>query len=273
MELSCLPVSLFPKLITKEMSLYEWAVLGKEAGLDYIDLSVLFFHSRTRREILAAKESLGRAGMRVAMITTYPDFADGDPVQRRRELAHTFSDIELASELGAGYLRITAGQKHWGADKAATLDRVTECFLRCAEYAKQAGVKLVYENHAKPGAWDEFDFCFETDIFLRLSEKLRDSEVRINFDTANTAGYGDDPLPVFKAVFDRVETIHAADIALPGEMRYTEIGAGCAPIREVLAYAKAHGFDGLISIEEASMHGADGILRGAKTLRRIWEAV
>lgn len=272
MKLSCLPVSLFPDIISGNMDLYEWADSARKIGLDAVDMSILFLHSRTRREILGAKTALERAGMSVSMITTYPDFADPSPVQRRRELAHACSDIAAAAELGASYVRITAGQTH-ACDIQKTLEHVIECFSACETFARAAGVRLVYENHAKPGAWDRPDFDFDTSVFLRLAEMTRELDIGINFDTANTLGFGDDPVSVFQTVFSQVKTIHVADIQERGQMHYTEIGQGAAPIKEILRLAKAQGFDGLVSIEEASMHGLDGIARAVDTVRKIWACV
>ena len=45
MKLSCLPVSLFPEIISGRMSVAEWAKLATEVGLDGLDLSVLFLRA------------------------------------------------------------------------------------------------------------------------------------------------------------------------------------------------------------------------------------
>lgn len=272
MKLSCLPVSLFPDLISGKMDLYEWADNAREMGLDAVDMSVLFLHNRTRRELLRAKEALDRGKMPLAMLTTYPDFTDPSAGQRRREVAHACSDIAAAAELGAAYVRITAGQSRTG-DVEEALDHVTACFSECQRFAAGMGVELVYENHAKPGAWDRPDFDFDTSVFLRLARRTKDMDIGINFDTANTLGFGDDPLPVFEEVLPQVKTLHIADIQGRGQMRYTEIGQGTAPIREILHIAKRAGFDGLISIEEASMNGLEGIRRAAGTVREMWDAL
>lgn len=203
MRLSCLPVSLFSDLIKKEMDIYEWADSARKMGLDAIDLSILFFPNRTRREMLRIKDALAKAGIEVAMLTTYPDFADPNPAQRQRELAHTYSDIAVAQELGAPYLRITAGQVHNDGDMQKTLESIVECFEKCEIFANSLGIKLLYENHAKPGAWDKVDIDFDTKVFLRLAEMTKNSHIKINFDTANTLAHGEDPIPVLKKVLGK----------------------------------------------------------------------
>ena len=47
MKLSCLPVSFFADILGGRMSVSEWARMGRELGLDAIDLSILFVPDRT----------------------------------------------------------------------------------------------------------------------------------------------------------------------------------------------------------------------------------
>ena len=47
MKLSCLPVSFFEEILTGKMTLNEWAYIGAEAGLDAVDLSILFLPELT----------------------------------------------------------------------------------------------------------------------------------------------------------------------------------------------------------------------------------
>ena len=150
---------------------------------------------------------------------------------------------------------------------------VADYFRRSAEIAKSFNVKLVYENHAKPGAWDMPDFLFNPDAFRKVVNTLKGTEVRVNFDTANTFGYGGDTVGLFKEVFDSVETIHIADMVQAGKLDYARIGHGGAPIREVLSFANQKGFDGWLCIEECSNNGLVGIEEAAKTVRQLWAEV
>ena len=47
MKLSCLPVSLFSAIINRQMSLIEWAELGRQIGLDGVDISLLFIENHS----------------------------------------------------------------------------------------------------------------------------------------------------------------------------------------------------------------------------------
>ena len=268
---SCLPVSLFPQILSGEMTTGQWAAAAKEIGFDRIDISTLFLRARTPMELGKIKRELDEAGMKLAMITTYPDFTTPDPRQRERELAYAIADIASASELGAQYLRITAGQDYEDQDEDESVCRAADAFARCCEYAERWGVQLLLENHSKPGAWKRMDFDFDTNRFLKLVNATQDLPVGINFDTANTYASGDDAIDVFCRVSNRVQTIHINDVQAPYSLSFTGIGKGTAPIGGILKEAKKRGFAGLLSIEEVGGRGLEGIYASYQNAKKLWE--
>ena len=86
MRLSCLPVSYFQDIINGRMSIKEWALEGSRIGLDGVDLSVLFLKNRSAEYLDKVRQEIEEAGVRVAMVTTYPDFTHPDPAERERQL-------------------------------------------------------------------------------------------------------------------------------------------------------------------------------------------
>jgi sugar phosphate isomerase/epimerase len=273
MKISCLPVSFYQEIMSGRMKVSEWAVLASQVGLDAIDLSVLLVRNRTPVYLEKLRDELVQTGMPVTMVTSYQDFTHPDRIQRERELAYCIGDIAMASQLNAAYLRITAGQSHEQPNELnedETLDTVADYFYKAKKWADQFGVKLVYENHSKPGAWLHPDYLFDTVRFLRLAEKLKNSGIRINFDTANTFAYGDDPIPVFKKVLPLVETIHVSDVAAKNSLQFTTIGTGVAPVEEILLIARNSGFNGWLCIEEASFTGMEGVRRAVEFVRKTW---
>jgi sugar phosphate isomerase/epimerase len=249
MKLSCLPVSLFQE----NPPLADWARLAKELGLDGFDLSVLQLRNRATDF---------PHELPIVMVTTYPDFTHPDAGQRARELEQLRGDIKLASKIGAKYLRITAGQAHPGVDGVRW---VVDAFRQAREFA--GDLTLVFENHSKPGVWQYADFSQPTEIFLKIA---KETGIAINFDTANTLVYGDDPLPVLREVIDQVVTVHVADTAQRGRLEPVVIGTGAAPIRAVFELLQARGFDGWVCIEEASRTGRAGFEQAVKYVRETW---
>jgi len=272
MKLSCLPVSFFPKIVAGEMSVGDWAKVGAEAGLDAIDLSVLFLKRLDADYLQQMRRDIEAAGMRVQMITSYPDFTNPDAAERRRQLEQEIAFIEAAGRLGAETIRVTSGQAHPGLREEDGLRWALEGLRGCEEAGRKAGVKLVLENHGKPGVWQYTDFDQPTHIFLALAEALRDSSIGINFDTANPIAYGDDPLPILEKVIDRVVTIHAADTDTRGALNHVLLGTGLVPFKAIFGFLKKAGWDGWICMEENSRRGAQGVQEAAAFIRKTWQA-
>lgn len=271
MKLSCLPVSYFTQIISGEMSIKDWAYQGAELGLDAIDLSILFIDKRTPCHLDKLRREIESAGVQVSMVTTYPDFTHPDSVQRQREGGKCRDDIVTAARLGAELVRVTAGQAHPATGREQGLNWAVEGLTQMIETTQKYDVTLVFENHTKPGVWEYVDFSHPTDIFLEIVDRTADTSLGINWDTANTLAYGDDPIPVLERVLDRVTSVHVADIAVRGEFRPVQIGTGVVPLREIFSILKGAGFCGWICIEEASFQGKTGIKAAVAFVRKSWE--
>ena len=252
------------------MQIGEWARMGAELGLDAIDLSIMFIKNHTSVYLKRTRKDIEASGMSVTMITAYPDFTHPCLIQRERELEYFKHDIALSSDLGATYLRILAGQAHPDTPIEEGINWVVESFRQVSPLADKLKVKLLFENHSKPGAWDYVDFSHPTEIFLRIVERIKDTGIGINFDTGNTLVYGDDPIPVLKKVISRVETIHAADTATRGKLDPVLLGEGIVPFAEIFSLLRQNKFDGWICIEESSGTGKEGIRKAVDFVRKTW---
>ncbi len=270
MELSCLPVSLFPIFLSGEFSIAQWARLGAELGLEAIDISILFLKSREKSHLQDIAASIRNSRVRLALVNTYPDLTHPDPGQRATQEEKLLADIDAAAQLGAAMVRITAGQAHPGLARNQAVKWVLDSFRRVAGRAEKLGVKLVYENHSKPGVWQYPDFSHPADIFLEIVEGISDTAIGILYDTANAIARGDDPLWLLEQVRNRVTCIHAADTGTSGELKPVLAGTGVVPFREIFRSLREAGFDGLISIEEASQQGKAGLQRAIQFVRKTW---
>lgn len=272
MEISCLPVSFFQDITENKMSVGDWARVAKSAGLSNIDLSCMFIKNHTPVYLKQLKDSVEEQNMAIKMITTYPDFSNPSKLQRERELAYLYSDIATASYLGVPYIRITAGQEHDGISVSDGINNVVEYFKRSVDFAEKMGVTLVYENHAKPGAWDRVDFSYATDVFLEIFEKTADVGLLVNFDTANPVAFADEnePMKILPKVIKRLGTVHIADSSTKGVLNHTVIGTGLVKFDEIFAFLKENGYDGLLSIEEGSGTGIEGVKTAVNFVKEKW---
>jgi sugar phosphate isomerase/epimerase len=271
MKLSCLPVSLFGDITEGRMGLSEWLDLAIDCGLDGADISIMFLKNHTNTYLGQIKKLLAEKNMPFIMCATYPDFTHYDAVQLRREMDYLRHDIALCSELNISYLRVLAGQAHPEMPVERGVDQAVTYLREAVKYADDYGVTLVYENHAKPGAWQYIDLTYPPDLFLRVLEGIWDTNIRVNFDIGNVTAYGADPLALLSRVFEKVETIHVSDMTEKGKFGPAAIGTGVAPIREVFSLLKQRGFDNWLCIEEASGGGEKGVREAIKATRRLWE--
>ena len=272
MRLSCLPVSFFDDIISGKMSVAEWARMGCELGLDAIDLSILFVPDRSTAAVAALRQQIEAEGMRVAMITSYPDFTHPDAAQRTRELEFETQVIEVAHDMGARMVRVTAGQAHPETRRDEGIGWAVEGLCRLTERVRTPGVQLVYENHAKPGAWQYADFSQPPDIFLQIVRETADVPLGVNFDTGNAASFAEDPLQLLEAVIDRVVSIHASDSSTHGALNHCLLGTGITPFPQLFSRLKQHGWNGWICMEEASRLGRMGVEKAAAFVRATWSA-
>jgi sugar phosphate isomerase/epimerase len=269
MRLSCLPVSLYGAILRGDMTVRDWARLAREAGLDAMDLSILFLQDRSLDEVADMSRQIEAEDMRVAVVTTYTDFTHPDPQERRRQREKLSTDLERCRLIGAEMVRLTAGQAHPGLTRARGVALAVEGLRDGALMAQRAGILPLFENHSKPGVWEHADFSHPTEVFLEVADALSDAGIDILFDTANPAAFGEDPCPLLSRVIGRVRCVHVADTAELGALRPARIGTGVVPFTRL--FGILHGYQGLISIEEASGNGVEGILQAVSFVREAWK--
>ena len=260
MRLSCLPVSLYPDLLSGRLTPGGWFRLAAALGLDGADLSVAHVRSRSPAYLDDLKAESVDAGVSIAMLVTYTDFTQPNASRRAQETDELRRWIDAAARLGASYLRVTAGQAHPDVSESDGLDWAVAGLVACLDPAEAAGVRLLYENHVRGAAWTRNDFTQPAARFLQVVHRTAESSLGVLFDTANNLALDEDdgnPLALFEQVKDRVGAVHLSDLRRRGAFEPVLVGRGVAPIPALLAALVGAGFDGWISVEEASHSGPD----------------
>jgi len=270
MKLSCLPVSFFADITAGKLTVADWARMGASLNLDAVDLSILFLPELTVKAAEAIRSQVKDVGMSVTMLTTYPDFTHPDPQQRARELDQEIQAVHLAAAMGALFIRVTAGQAHPETSVKDGINWAAESLSRLVDTAGNLGVKLAYENHAKPGAWAYTDFSQPPEIFLEILSRVSSPLLGVNFDTGNATAFAADPVVFLDQVLRRVVSVHAADTSKRGQLNHVLLGTGVTPFRELFHHLKLSGWDGWICMEEASNQGRPGVEAAASYVRRTW---
>jgi sugar phosphate isomerase/epimerase len=270
MKLSCLPVSLYPELSAGTRSLADWFRFAAELGLDGADVSVVHLASTDPAYLQTLRSQATDVGIQIAMLVTYADFTHPDAAERARQIETLRRYIGVAAALDTPYIRVTAGQAHPGLERSAALEWAVEGLTACLDEAEDNGVILCYENHTKGYAWTYNDFSQPSDIFLEIVERTKGTTLRLLFDTANTLATGDDPLRVLAKVKSRVSMIHTNDIARAGYFEPVLLGTGVSPIVPIYRMLHENGFDGWVSVEEASKTGEDGFRKAIPYADQAW---
>ncbi|MFI6071747.1 sugar phosphate isomerase/epimerase family protein [Actinoplanes sp. NPDC051343] len=196
-----------------------------------------------------AREQLESSGLTLLGLATYVRLSSG---------ADGFDEhLRLALDLGAPALRLMPGDGPVSA-AAAALSAV-------AARASGSGVRLLVETH---------------DAFLRGSElaALLDAagtSAGAIWDALHPWRAGEAPAETFAALRPWLAEIQIKDVAAPDRRTPLVPGRGSVPCREVLALARAGGFDGPVVLEhEARWYpGAapiDDAIEGALALTEVY---
>jgi len=180
--------------------------------------------------------------------------------------------MAVAANLGAGLVRVTAGQAHPETGRSEGIAWAADGLRRLVESTRGLGVTPVYENHAKPSAWAFTDFSQPPEIFTEIVRRTADVGLGVNFDTGNAAAFADDPLALLDQVIHRVVSVHASDTAARGELRHVLLGTGVTPYPALFERLVRAGWDGWICMEEASFQGRAGVEAAAGFIRQVWQA-
>ena len=225
-------------------------------------------NAKTKKTPRAALEE---SNIEPCMLACYCDLTHPDTAQRSQELTDLKADIGLAKALGVKFIRVTAGQNHLGIERETGVRWVTDGFRRALDEAEKHGITLAYENHTKGAPWDYWDFSQPTEIFLEILDALADTPLGVCFDTANPLVLGEDVLALLDKVIQRIVVLHIFDLRAVRVFEPVRVGTGASPIPQIFSRMRQTGYDGWLSIEEASRSGQEGFEQSIAYVRNTWE--
>ena len=273
MRLSCIPATYFVELIEGRMTMEAWIDLAASLGLDGLDFGQAWFRDRRPATIASLRRRIEDRGLQACMLTCAPDFTHPEATARQATYDEMRAMIELAHQLGAPLIRVTAGQAHPSVSRAQGVAWVFEGITKLLPHAEAAAVTLAYENHTKASVWQYRDFSEDSAIFLEIVRAMEGTGLRVNFDTANPLVHDEDPLPLLRQVAHRVASLHANDVRIRGRFDFCVVGQGLVPYGEIFAFLKRTvGFNGWISVEEYSRTGHQGFREAIRFVRDAWAA-
>jgi sugar phosphate isomerase/epimerase len=283
-------ISVFPKcyledLVEGRMDLLEWIDRGSRLGAEGLELYDGFFRRTGGASLRPVKEALARAGQEVSLLCFSPDFTHPDPAERRRQAARQGAAIDLAADLGSGFVRTLSGQRHPSTSREDGVRWAVEGIRASLEHAERRGVVLCLENHYKDGLWRYPEFAQRSEVFLEIVEQVRSPWFGVQYDPSNAIMAGEDPLLLLDQVKDRVVSMHASDrylaeggrledlrqadgtIGYSPLLRHGETGRGLNDYDAIFRTLRSVGFRGWISVED----GMDGMEQMARSVAFLEE--
>lgn len=250
----------------REMKLDEYFEAVRALGIPFVEVNCTqsvpkhLSPKATPEEAKQISELAQSLGVKVVALAASNDFTTENEASWRNHVEAVKYVVDLAEAAGAEVVRIFAGwtQK---VDNAA-FERAARGIREVGEYAEAKGIAIAVENHGGITATGE-----QCAKLLGLVGEL--PNVGLNYDPANFAYYGEDPLHALKAIGKRVAYCHLKDVRRTpdGKPEYCAVGDGeinWAPIFEELRSF----YVGYLAVEyERSEDVVDGTKRSLETIR------
>lgn len=188
------------------------------------------------------KEHADRLGLTIAALCGHQDFITADAGLEAR--ARKFEAImDLAVQWGTPVVTTESGRAAAGADPERLWETLVGVVRRVCRHGERVGAYFCIEASGS---------CFvaNADDVRRLIDAVGSSALRVNFDPANYAMFGNDPVAAVRALGRHIAHTHAKDgVRRDGRAREVPLGQGAVPWREYVAALRESGYDGFLTIE------------------------
>jgi sugar phosphate isomerase/epimerase len=191
------------------------------------------------------KKEIHAAGLRIACVSSSANLYFEDPAKRDQQLADARRFIDLASTLGAPYVRVFGGKAESDKNPAPdepTKKRVASALRELGEYSGPKSVTVIIESHDH----------FTSSATLRDVLQAADSEhVALLWDAHHTfATSNEDPEFTVRQVGKWIRHTHLKDSVGSGEDRhYVLTGRGNVPIQRQIEALQKIGYKGFFCFE------------------------
>ncbi|MEX0718310.1 MAG: sugar phosphate isomerase/epimerase family protein [Planctomycetaceae bacterium] len=169
------------------------------------------------------RRELREAGFRICGLASSVRFDDVDERLRAMQLESGRRHVELAAELGAGFVRVfgdTLPDESETAARIAAFDRIAAGLNELGEHAGSAGVEILIETHG--------DFC-ASPAMAALCERMEHPAVGVLWDTHHPWRFHEeDPAATFARIGRFVRHTHWKDSVTRAALEPTDARASAA---------------------------------------------
>lgn len=255
MKLSLMTFTMLGDCLKKYMDADLLCKNVKDSGLDEVDMMQMEFQYYGKKEMLYAMEKYGircSCLIMAASFYTNPSAVEG-------EIRH---GLELAREVGAGYLMVVPGNMD-AADREACigfakeeiLDQAAAHFRKAVELSGTYGIQICFEN--TPHAYKPLASVEDCKALLEKVPGLK-----LVFDTGNfrVADKENDEMASYRSLKKWIVRFHLKEVRIGtyangepcvgGEaIKACFPGTGVIPLQKIIRTSLEEGFDGTFAIE------------------------
>jgi fructoselysine 3-epimerase len=233
------------------------AALGYEGVEILADVPHLYVQDTTAADIDDLRRVLARTGLKPASLnantaTGYyrrdfweplfePSIANPDGTARRWRIDYSKKCIDLAQQLGAPCISLTAGRLANTLSPEQSMDLLVEALWELVEYAGNRNIRIGLEY--EPGLLIEN--CREMHWLL---QQIDSPFLGVNLDLGHSHVQGEDPAAVLTLFGERIVHVHLEDIG--GRKHFHLIpGLGQVDFAGIFRLLEASGYDGFVTVE------------------------
>ena len=181
-----------------------------------------------------ARRHLRAHGLAVSCLGASAQMHDMDPVKHAAQLDEARRFIDLASALGAPYVRVFGNEYVPGVPRADMLAHIAGALHELGDYARRTGVTVVIESHG--------DFT-DSPALLEILQKADSPNVALLWDAHHTFVSGkEEPEDTVRQLGKYIRHTHLKDSVPAGnDRRYVLTGTGQVPVQrqiEALPFAE-----------------------------------
>ena len=193
----------------------------------------------TDGQIEQSKKEIAIRGLHIACVSSSANMHDTGP-EHEKQLADARRFIDLASRLGAPYIRVF-GNKLVGP-QAAAVEHIAGSLRELGSYAGPKTVTVILESHG--------DFTTSS-VLQEILERAASPHVALLWDAHNTFVEGkEDPEVTVRQLGKYIRHTHLKDARLAnGQDNYVLTGRGDVPVKRQVELLAASGYTGYYSFE------------------------
>jgi sugar phosphate isomerase/epimerase len=174
-------------------------------------------------------------------ITAYTSFVSPDRQEREDNLEALKNYLNLAAEIGAGYVRAFLGELSAGTPPASAYPLILDCLQPALEFASALGVTIAIEPHD--------DFVHSASV-VPLIDHIDHPRLKVIWDFGNAYAAGEEPEEGFRLLCGKIAYLHVKDgRRTADEWQLCPLGQGEVPLSDVFNLLVNAGYNGAVSVE------------------------